>query len=156
MLDRGYVVQGLVTTYMPRGKGGGMIDSLQQRGRFYGYKKKYLGYLKTWMSKQTIDAYKAMQSTKCIYRTLKNYPMREKFKRWERILLLDKGLIPCRKNVMGIGLKNDYTYGGGWYFPAHPISGSDINRKLFEAIINHYQNEFKPFSMKDVDTTLWF
>ena len=157
MLDRGYVVQGLVTTYMPRGKGGGMIDSLQQRGRFYGYKKKYLGFLKTWMSKQTIDAYQSYAKHEAhLYGTLEKLSKEGKnLREWERILLLDKGLLPCRKNVMGIGLKNDYTHGGGWYYPSHPIPGSEVNRKLFELIINHYQDEFKNFAIKDVDTTLW-
>jgi hypothetical protein len=159
MLDRGYVVQGLVTTYMPRGKGGGMIDSLQQRGRFYGYKKKYLGFLKTWMSKQTIDAYKSYAKHEAhLYGTLEKLSKEGKnLREWERILLLDKGLIPCRKNVMGIGLKNDYTHGGGWYYPSHPIAGSKNNKQLFEAIINHYKDkdEFKPFTIKGIDTTLW-
>lgn len=157
MLDRGYVVEGLVTTYMPRGKGGGMIDSLQQRGRFYGYKKKYLGFLKTWMSKETIKAYKSYAKHEAhLYGTLDKLSKEGKdLREWERILLLDKGLIPCRKNIMGIGLKKDYTHGGGWYYPTHPIAGNKKNKILFESIITHYKDEFKPFFIKDVDTTLW-
>ena len=46
LLDRGYVVKGLVITYMPRGSGGGNVDAIQQRGRFYGYKRKYLEFIR--------------------------------------------------------------------------------------------------------------
>ena len=157
MLDRGYVVQGLVTTYMPRGKGGGMVDSLQQRGRFYGYKRDHLGFIKSWMTRETIDAYKSYAKHETdLYSSLRNLsqagkPLRE----WERMMLLDKGLIPCRKNVMGIGLKNDYTWGGGWYWPSHPIAGSMDNRDLFRAIIEAYKSEFKPLTLKGFDSSKW-
>ena len=157
MLDRGYVVKGLVTTYMPRGKGGGMVDSLQQRGRFYGYKRTYLGFIKTWMSKPTIDAYKSYaKHEEHLYGTLQKLSKEgSNLREWERVLLLDKGLIPCRKNVMGIGLKNDYTHGGGWYYPTYPISGSKENKVLFEGLINHYQGKFKPFEVQNGDATQW-
>jgi len=36
-LDRGFTIPGLAVTYMPRGPGQGNIDTLQQRGRFFGY-----------------------------------------------------------------------------------------------------------------------
>ena len=43
-LDRGYTVEGLCVTYMPRGLGTSpAADTLQQRARFFGYKKAYLG-----------------------------------------------------------------------------------------------------------------
>ena len=40
-LGRGFTVNGLTTTYMPRGRGGGVADTIQQRGRFFGYKRDY-------------------------------------------------------------------------------------------------------------------
>lgn len=36
-LDRGFTIPGLAVTYMPRPEGQGNIDTLQQRGRFFGY-----------------------------------------------------------------------------------------------------------------------
>ena len=157
MLDRGYVVKGLVTTYMPRGKGGGMVDSLQQRGRFYGYKRDHLGFIRTWMSKPTINAYKSYAKHEAhLYSTLDKLSKEgANLREWERLILLDKGLKPCRKNVMGIGLKNNYTWGGGWYYPAYPVSGSKINKQLFEFIINQYKDKFKSFEREHYDTDSW-
>lgn len=157
MLDRGYVIQGLVTTYMPRGKGGGMIDSLQQRGRFYGYKKDHESFIRSWMTEDTIDAYKNYAKHEAhLYSTLENLSSKgEPLRDWQRLILLDKKLKPCRKNVIGIGLKNDFTWGGGWYWPAYPIAASRENRDLFKAIIDKYKEEFQIFKPKGIDVSDW-
>ena len=39
-LDRGFTVEGLTVSYMPRSTGVGNADNIQQRARFFGYKKK--------------------------------------------------------------------------------------------------------------------
>ena len=41
-LERGFTVEGLTTTYMPRGVGAGQADTVQQRARFYGYNRGHL------------------------------------------------------------------------------------------------------------------
>jgi hypothetical protein len=41
-MSRGYTVEGLTVTYMPRSVGTGAADSMQQWARFFGYKKSYL------------------------------------------------------------------------------------------------------------------
>lgn len=43
-MDRGFTVEGLTVTYMPRNKGVGNADTIQQRARFFGYKKDYIGF----------------------------------------------------------------------------------------------------------------
>ncbi len=37
-LDRGFTVEGLTVSYMPRSTGVGNADNIQQRARFFGYK----------------------------------------------------------------------------------------------------------------------
>src|SRR5207249_2495863 len=41
-MDRGFTVEGLTVTYMPRPVGVGNADTIQQRARFFGYKADYL------------------------------------------------------------------------------------------------------------------
>ena len=51
VLGRGFVVRGLVTTYMPRdvkANSAYNVDTLQQRARFFGYKKSYSDLLRGW------------------------------------------------------------------------------------------------------------
>ncbi|GAB1395822.1 hypothetical protein MASR1M65_05990 [Saprospiraceae bacterium] len=38
-MDRGFTVEGLTVTYMPRNIGTGNVDTIQQRARFFGYKR---------------------------------------------------------------------------------------------------------------------
>lgn len=40
-LDRGFTVEGLTVTYMPRDLGTAQADTIQQRARFFGYKRSY-------------------------------------------------------------------------------------------------------------------
>ena len=48
-LERGFTVEGLTTTYMPRGIGVGQADTVQQRARFYGYNRGHLGYCRIYL-----------------------------------------------------------------------------------------------------------
>ena len=59
-MDRGFTVEGLTVTYMPRNVGVGNVDTIQQRARFFGYKRSYLGYCRVFLDQVTIDAYNAI------------------------------------------------------------------------------------------------
>ena len=56
-LERGFTVEGLTTTYMPRGIGVGQADTVQQRARFYGYNRGHLGYCRVYLEAAARDAY---------------------------------------------------------------------------------------------------
>lgn len=65
LLDRGQTLPNLVNTYMPRPPGGsgntsirGNIDTLQQRGRFYGQRGQYLALLRGAFDADTLDTYR--------------------------------------------------------------------------------------------------
>lgn len=117
-MDRGFTVQDLTVTYMPRGIGTGNADTVQQRARFFGYKRPYLGYCRLFLEGGTIDAY-------VDYVEHEEY-MREELRRWQstgrplnewkRAFVLAATLRPCRNQV----LEFDYMRGGlgsGWTFP---------------------------------------
>lgn len=59
-MDRGFTVEGLTVTYMPRNVGVGNVDTIQQRARFFGYKRSYLGYCRVFLDQVTIDAYNSI------------------------------------------------------------------------------------------------
>ena len=56
-MDRGFTVEGLTVTYMPRGPGVGNADTIQQRGRFFGYKRSYLGFCRTYLEQDVLTAF---------------------------------------------------------------------------------------------------
>ena len=99
-LNRGYTVEGLTVTYMPRDAGGWNADTLQQRARFFGYKASYLSLCRLFLHPQVIHAYRAyvrheedMRSQLAQYR---GRPLRE----WRRAFFLDASLRPTRQNVL--------------------------------------------------------
>ncbi|MEK9774444.1 MAG: Z1 domain-containing protein, partial [Candidatus Woesearchaeota archaeon] len=57
ILDRGFTVEGLNVTYMPRSIGVGNADTIQQRCRFFGYKKDYESMCKIYLPRTTTRAY---------------------------------------------------------------------------------------------------
>jgi hypothetical protein len=56
MLNRGYTVENLITTYLTRkSKAKSNSDTLQQRARFFGYKRDYLKYCRVYLPSETRD-----------------------------------------------------------------------------------------------------
>ena len=154
LLDRGYVVKGLVNTYMPRGSGGGNVDAIQQRGRFYGYKRKYLEFIRIRLARDLLEAYRSYASSEAdLYRRLKEFAKKnEPFQNWERIMIMDPKLKPCRANVIGIDLAETVPARGQWYFPAYPDSSSfDYNKNVFQEFLNDISSSFSQYSMVGSD-----
>jgi hypothetical protein len=57
ILDRGFTIEGLNVTYMPRSIGVGNADTIQQRCRFFGYKKSYLDLCRIYLPRLSKRAY---------------------------------------------------------------------------------------------------
>jgi hypothetical protein len=61
-LDRGFTIPGLAVTYMPRGAGQGYVDTLQQRGRFFGYVRSLLPEIRVHLDPIVRDRYREIVS----------------------------------------------------------------------------------------------
>ncbi|SXF62594.1 Z1 domain-containing protein [Klebsiella variicola] len=101
-VDRGFTVEGLTVTYMPRGIGVGNADTIQQRARFFGYKKSYLGFCRVYLEQSTLDAFRNyVTHEEDIRRQLKEIEVSNKsLNSWKRAFLLDLDLKPCRDSVL--------------------------------------------------------
>lgn len=134
-LDRGFVVENLVVTYMPRGRGGGNVDTIQQRGRFFGYKKSYRELLRGWMSEDLINAYREIVETENEMRKeLQVFDAQAlRLKDWRRNMVLAYGLAPTRKNVISM----DYTLlnlkDNSWF----------KQQKLFDPVLHDLQSQIE-------------
>jgi len=105
-LDRGYTVEGLCVTYMPRPLGGSSAaDTLQQRARFFGYKKLYLGLCRVFLQRDVLDAFtNYVQHEEFIRAALQNSrgkPLSD----WRRDFVLDAMMRPTRPSVVGLGAR---------------------------------------------------
>ena len=138
-MDRGFTVEGLTVTYMPRGIGGGNADTVQQRARFFGYKRQYLGYCRLYLDQGTLNAFRSyVDHEEDIRKQLKNFqqtgrPLNE----WKRAFVLDTALRPCRSQV----LEFDYIRGliSGWVNPKIVLASNDVvqdNLKVVDEFVN--------------------
>ena len=116
-LDRGFVVKNLAVTYMPRGIGGGNVDTIQQRGRFFGYKANYLELLRGWFSEELINSYASIVETESSLRNnLKKYDDNSiNLMSWKRSMIMDPALTPTRKNIISLSHSTLNLKAGAWF-----------------------------------------
>lgn len=111
-MDRGFTVEGLTVTYMPRGGGTGMADTIQQRARFLGYKKSYIGLCRVFLEFDVRNAFQSLVVHERAMRTeLERHaatgaPLSE----WRRRFFLDPQLKPTRDSVIGLATLTRHNY----------------------------------------------
>ena len=135
-MDRGFTVRGLTVTYMPRGAGLGNADTIQQRARFFGYKKDIFGYCRVFLEDRVRDAYEHyVIHEEDVRQRLTEYDKTGKsLDDWRRTFLLDSSLRPTRANIIDIGY-SQRKMGNHWYVPKgphHSIEVIENNRKIVQ------------------------
>lgn len=139
-MDRGFTVEGLTVTYMPRGPGVGNADTVQQRGRFFGYKRRYLGFCRVYLEQDALSAFQD-------YVAHEEYMRRELLRiqrsgqplgTWKRAFVLSPDLQPCRRNV----IEHDYVGGNfsnQWFYPQVALVPEEVleaNRETVHAFLD--------------------
>jgi hypothetical protein len=144
-LDRGFTVEGLTVTYMPRSLGVGNADTLQQRARWFGYKAGYLGYCRVYLPEDVIDAFRdyVTHEEDVRKRLIKHLDTGRPLKLWKRAFILSGALNPTRTNVLSTTVSRG-NYSDRWFSPRSPhISSTAIseNRSLVEMFVSERQWE---------------
>jgi hypothetical protein len=121
VLDRGFTVEGLTVTYMPRGAGLGNADTIQQRARFFGYKQDYLGFCRVFLEPQVAAAYVSyVRHEEDVRSKLKEHSASgADLRTLKRAFLLDPTLRPTRQNVIDLAVLRP-QFAGGWCMPRAP------------------------------------
>ena len=141
-LDRGFTVEGLTVSYMPRSIGVGNADNIQQRARFFGYKKSYLGLCRIYLTSENIDAFQDYVShEEAVRQSISDHiKAGGQLKDWRRTWPLGFGLNPTRRSVV---LLDMYQSRGreGWVVPDYPYDGIELvteNRELVERMLSDF------------------
>jgi hypothetical protein len=115
-MDRGFTVEGLTVTYMPRNLGVSNADTILQRARFFGYKRSYLGFCRVYLPQVTIDAFDAIiEHEEDVRDRLEEFDINNKhLNNWDREAVLDQMLNLTRSNVLYDDLDRD-RFGNDWY-----------------------------------------
>lgn len=152
-LDRGYTVEGLCTTYMPRPLGTSpAADTLQQRARFFGYKASYLGLCRVYLQATVRTAFSEyIEHEEFVRRALadnRGKPLSS----WRRDFILTELLRPTRANVVGLGTRRIPV--DGWLVPKamqNDEHAADFNRKLLAAVVPKWTQAYgKPVNAASV------
>lgn len=103
-IDRGFTVEGLTVTYMPRGPGTRTADTVQQRARFFGYKASYLGLCRVYLEPDVRDDFEMyVEHEKDMLTSLRDIEAgNESLKEWKRQFLLDNKMKATRASVISI------------------------------------------------------
>lgn len=126
-LDRGFTVENLAVTYMPRGPGIKNADTIQQRGRFFGYRSDYSDLLRAWLNPDTIEVYRQyVEHEKQMQTDLRYYDKHQlPLKDWRRKFLIDPSMNPTRTQVINLGLDR-VRLTTGWVLTQQCLYGDTI------------------------------
>lgn len=105
-IDRGFTVEGLTVTYMPRGAGMSMADTIQQRARFFGYKADYLGLCRVFLETDVRDAFEhyVLHERDMLGSLRRIQSGSDSLRNWRRRFYLDPSMRPTRASVIDIPL----------------------------------------------------
>jgi len=125
-MDRGFTVEGLTVTYMPRPAGVGNADTIQQRARFFGYKRGYLSLCRVYLEAQVRDAFRAYveHEEDVRQRLIDHRATGQPLSDWKRAFFLNSALRPTRTNVLQLDYMQS-TYSDSWYDPSAPHDSGD-------------------------------
>lgn len=135
VLDRGFTVEGLNVTYMPRSLGVGNSDTIQQRCRFFGYKRDYIDLCRVYIPRESKLAYKDyVLHEEDMRDQLKTFSQTEySLNEFKRAFILSPSLNLTRKNV----ISSDITRFGlkGWKNVDFKDSRVGLNSDLIHSFL---------------------
>lgn len=145
-LDRGYTVEGLCVTYMPRPLGtSAAADNLQQRARFFGYKKGYLGLCRVFVQSDVGDAFRDYVEHEEFIRAALNAHRGKPLSDWRRDFILSDLLSPTRPNVVGLDIRRVPV--DGWMVPRAlhcDVDSVKANRDIFRVAVESWKSAYGP------------
>jgi len=146
ILNRGFTVEGLTVSYMPRGLGTGQVDTIQQRARWFGYKEDYLGYCRVFLSADAIRVYESyIDHEEEMRKSLREYAATGlELAGWKRVFFLSSNLQPTRHSI----LDSEYRRGNfqdKWFrtrAPHQNLTAIENNRKLVAELRRQYESQW--------------
>lgn len=145
-LDRGYTVEGLCVTYMPRPLGTSpAADTLQQRARFFGYKKAYLGLCRVFVQQTIRAAFTEYVEHEDFVRSALEENRGKPLREWRRDFILTQLLKPTRPNVVGLATRRIPVDGWLVLSVLQRDSGAVLaNRALLDAVHQKWRAAYGP------------
>lgn len=143
MLNRGFTIEKLATTYMPRYSiSATNADTIQQRCRFFGYKADYIRSCRVFLPKQAIEYYMEYVDHEEELRSI--LQQCDTLAESERKLMLSPKLKPTRANVLPADIVNS-TLKGFKIFRAFDQYAIPNNNSTVKSFLTHFCNDLNDF-----------
>lgn len=122
----------------------GNADTIQQRGRFFGYKRKYIDLCRGWFTAEIADAFALyVEHEETMHEALRVVDdSGEPLTSWRREMVLSPALKPTRKKVMSLPTtRQAITSADGWFNQSHLFDGGiqAVNTSLAEWLFETYR-----------------
>lgn len=149
-MDRGFTVEGLTVTYMPRNIGTGNVDTIQQRARFFGYKRSYLGFCRVFLDQVTIDAYNfIVEHEEDVRNRLLEFHLNDRhLNDLDRVAVLNQMLNLTRRNIIYDDLDRD-TFGNDWFRINAPHDTDELIETNRNALFSFLQSRAEMFNQDE-------
>jgi len=140
MLGRGVTIKGLAVTYITRrARGNTNADTMEQRARWFGYKRPYLDLCRIFLPEQLIEEYAELLNHEDDFweSLVRNERQGLSIRDWPRMLRLDtsRGLRPTRQSVASYRRFS----GGGWEAQRRPIEDVEVAQRNIHVIRQFFE-----------------
>ena len=141
-MSRGFTVEGLTVTYMPRGLGVGTADTMQQWARFFGYKQKYLHLCRVYLVEDVIEAFQGyVEHEKDLHDRLAAFDADHTLNAFQRRVKLPSSLKYLTRNAVLSDDIEHYSFGGAW-MTTETVQGNpaeiNSNRTAIEGFVSGF------------------
>ncbi|NJR52123.1 MAG: alpha-1,4 polygalactosaminidase [Leptolyngbyaceae cyanobacterium CSU_1_3] len=142
VMDRGFTVEGLTVTYMPRGSGISNADTIQQRARFFGYKQNYIDYCRVFLENRVRDAFQSyvLHEEDIRARLLEHDATGLPLTEWKRAFFLNRRLAPTRRGVIDLDyMRGNFT--NAWFEPKAPhdsLEAAQVNQVVIQQFLAQF------------------
>lgn len=141
-LDRGFTVEGLTVTYMPR-RVAANADVLQQRARFFGYRGSYIDYCRVYLPHETVEAFKGYVADEEFLRKSLLAHEGRPLSEWRRDFVLHRQFSNLTRTAVQGRPTRRRRQRSEWHWPRdmHLDEGARAeNRELFESAFRQYES----------------
>jgi hypothetical protein len=137
-LDRGFTVEGLTVTYMPRNLGTGNVDTVLQRARFFGYKLSYLKYCRLFLPEGIIQVYREIiKHEEDVRNRLADHNINNRhLNNWDREAVMNTMLNLTRRNVLYDEVVRGIIRGDKWIDIKSPQDTEYLIAANYQVLMN--------------------
>lgn len=153
MLNRGFTIENLATTYMPRySTGAAMADTIEQRCRFFGYKMDYIRscrvFLPSFVQEEYCDYVNHEEELRSVLASC------DTLEEAERKILLTPRLKPTRQNVLPVTVVNERLRGIHGMQAFESKTYIESNTRLVSDFLHQHEHDFnREYKYNTLDRT---